>query len=236
MHIPSVLFKSIALFLSFAALALPVKADIVFNFVGNHALYGKATAELRLKDSYQFGKDITANDFISLTFKSKKHNFTIHPKEILTLYAALDANGKSTHQAGNYQFYVDAAKNKFFGVRNNGTWRVRSDDHDGTLGKWTLSKQGLKAVCLDHDNFHKAASRGDVEFINQCLKAGVDVNTQEGNGWTALHSAAFNGRINVIRGLLKQGADKKVKDNFGHTAKEAAVKNKQYDAAAVIDQ
>ncbi len=236
MHYSSRVFRISVILSFFLSLSLPLKADIIFDFAGNHAMYGKATAELRLKDSYQFGEDITANDLVSFKFKSKKHNFTIEPKETLTIYAALNATGKLTHTAGNYQFYLDAANNKFFGMRKDGTWRVRSDSYEGNLGHWTLRKQGFKQVCLDHDNFHKAASRGDIDYIKQCVEAGVDVNTREGNGWTALHSAAFNGRINTIRALKKLGIKKNKKDIFGHTAKDYAIKNKQYDAAAVIDQ
>ena len=230
--------RYIALLFSVMVILLPMpsaKADIIFDFYGNHALYGKAKAELRLKDSYKFGSQITANTLKKLTFTSSKHKFTIYPKEVLSIYAALGLNGKITNSAGNYQFYIDAKNNKFFGARKDGTWRARSDINEGNLGRWVLRTKGFKQVCLDHDNFHKAAARGELAYVNQCLKSGVAVNSKEGNGWTALHSAASKGQISVVRSLLKHGAKQTIKDKFGRTARDYAVRAKQYNTVAVLD-
>lgn len=216
-------------------LAVPASADIIFDFYGNHAIHGKAKAELHLKDSYKFSSEITAKNLKKLTFTSSAHKFTIYPKEILSIYAALNLNGKITNNAGNFQFYIDASSNKFFGTRKDGTWRSKSDKNDGNLGRWALRTKGFKRVCLSHDNFHKAAARGDRSYITQCLKSGVPVNTKEGNGWTALHSAVNKGQINTVRLLLKRGAKKTIKDKFGRTARDYAVRGKKYNMISVLD-
>ena len=218
-----------------SALAVSVNADIIFDFNGNHAIHGKAKAELRLTDNYKFGSEITAKNLKKLTFTSSAHKFTIYPKEILSIYAALNLNGEIANNAGNFQFYIDASSNKFFGTRKDGTWRSNSDKNDGNLGRWVLRTKGFKRVCLNHDNFHKAAARGDRSYIAQCLKSGVPVNTKEGNGWTALHSAVNNGQINTVRLLLKHGAKKTIKDKFGRTARDYAVRGKKYNMISVLD-
>lgn len=225
---------SVALLFS-SLLAVSASADIIFDFYGNHAIHGKAKAELYLKDDYQFGSEITAKNLSKLTFTSSAHKFTIYPKEILSIYAALHLNGKIANNAGNFQFYIDAKNNKFFGTRKDGTWRSKSDKNDGNLGQWILRSKGFKRICLNHDNFHKAAARGDRSYISQCLKSGVPVNTKEGNGWTALHSAVNKGQINTVRLLLKHGAKKTIKDKFGRTARDYAVRGKKYNMISVLD-
>lgn len=239
MHTSSQLYTlltkvSLALLL-FSASVSPLKADIVFNFVGNHAIHGKARAELRLKDNYRFGSEITARNLIKFRFTSSAYKFSIYPKEILSIYAGLKINGRLANSAGNYQFYINAKNNKYFAVRTNGTWRAKSDPNEGNLGRWRLRTKGFKRICLRHDRFHKAAGRGDLAYVNQCLRSGVSINTKEGNGWTALHSAASNGRIRVARALLRRGARKSIKDIFGRTARDYARRAKKYDMVSILD-
>jgi len=209
-------------------------ADIVFDFHGKHALHGDAKAVLHLKDSYLFGNDLSAKDLISLSFTSSAHTFTVLPEDILTLYAALNIDGTLADKAGNFQFYLDAKDHKFLGIRTDGTWRATDDMDEGVLGEWSVRLQGFDRVCLSHDNFYKAAARGDVPYVQTCLQAGVPPNTQEGNGWTTLHSAAKHGKVEIIRLLLKHGANANVKDAQGRTALDQAVLANQHDAVAVL--
>lgn len=210
------------------------QAEITYHFSGQHALYGKANAILKLKDNYQFGQEITPNNFISLSFNSAKYRFTILPQHILTLYAALNIDGTLANQAGNFQFYLDASQDRFLGTRLDGTWRASSDMNEGVLGKWQLSTQGLANTCRSTNNYHKAAARGDIAYVNMCLKAGVPVNLLEGNGWTALHSAARNGSVPVVRLLLQKGANKTIKDKTGRTAADQARLAKHYDVLQLL--
>lgn len=68
------------------------------------------------------------------------------------------------------------------------------------------------------DGLRLAASLGDVEGIETGLKAGLDINSRNKSGTTALMSAAEGQRAEVIRVLLSRGADPDAKDSDGHTA------------------
>ena len=238
----SALLKSYSFFLKaslltitlFSLISSPLYADIIFDFYGNHPVHGKVKAELHLKNNYQFGSDITAFSLIKLKFTSTADNFTIYPAETDSIYAALNIDGSLANSTGNFQFYLPTNTQEFFGTRTDGTWQANSDT-DGNLGKWRLRTKGFKNVCISNDNFYKAASKGDVAYVNQCLKSGISVHKKEGNGWTALHSAAFNGRINIARILLKHGAKKNIKDKSGQTARDYAVSKKLYNMVAILD-
>ena len=70
----------VALVLSAALFhASPARANIVFDFNGdcNFGCTGTATGVLTLADSYTFGADITAADFISLTYSSSDRDFEL---------------------------------------------------------------------------------------------------------------------------------------------------------------
>jgi ankyrin repeat protein len=54
-----------------------------------------------------------------------------------------------------------------------------------------------------------AAERGDAKAISTLLKQGVDVNSAQGDGMTALHWAAMNGDAQLATTLLKAGANPK---------------------------
>lgn len=90
--------------------------------------------------------------------------------------------------------------------------------------------------CLSGDAFHKAAARGDVNFVKACLQAGTPVNTQEGNGWTALHAAANKDQGQVMQILLRYDADPSVRDTSGRTALDHATSAKRTNAISVLKQ
>ena len=57
------------------------------------------------------------------------------------------------------------------------------------------------------DNLHDAARAGDVASNQRMLKAGANVNVEDGLGYTALYRAAFKGHVAAIEVLLKAGAN-----------------------------
>lgn len=59
--------------------------------------------------------------------------------------------------------------------------------------------------------FGKAAAAGDVEDVRALLNAGVDPNTADANGRTALMAAADIDDLRMMMLLLKAGADVNVK-------------------------
>lgn len=90
-----------------------------------------------------------------------------------------------------------------------------------------------KAKCVKGDKFHKAAAKGDTEFLQSCLAVGTPVDSTEGNGWTALHAAAFNGKGEAVKLLLKSGAVATQKNNNGKTPLDLA-NSKKHSAVAKI--
>lgn len=51
------------------------------------------------------------------------------------------------------------------------------------------------------------ASLGDVEQVEQGLQEGLDVNSADEEGYSALHAAAENDHIEVVKLLVSKGAD-----------------------------
>lgn len=68
----------------------------------------------------------------------------------------------------------------------------------------------------------KKTEADSIEAIKVCLDAGVDINTPDGRGQTALYGAALMGYDEVVKFLLSKGADPKIKDQRGFTALDAA--------------
>jgi ankyrin repeat protein len=61
-----------------------------------------------------------------------------------------------------------------------------------------------------------------IEAIKLCLDAGVDVNSVDSRGQTALHGAAFQGFDDVVQFLAGHGAKLDVKDKQGKTPLDSA--------------
>jgi len=55
------------------------------------------------------------------------------------------------------------------------------------------------------------------EKILELVKAGLNPNDQDKNGWTPLHFAAQENSISAVRALIKCGANAELKDVFGNT-------------------
>ncbi|XP_012523077.1 ankyrin repeat domain-containing protein 40 [Monomorium pharaonis] len=58
---------------------------------------------------------------------------------------------------------------------------------------------------------------GDRDGVEELLILGVDVNTRDVNGWTALHWACKKGYMDIAFLLLKYGADKNLRSEIGET-------------------
>ncbi|KAM7460862.1 hypothetical protein LguiA_028983 [Lonicera macranthoides] len=62
------------------------------------------------------------------------------------------------------------------------------------------------------------ACQGDVDGLNDLLNDGVDVNSIDLDGRTALHIAACEGRVEVVKLLLSHKANIDARDRWGSTA------------------
>ena len=61
------------------------------------------------------------------------------------------------------------------------------------------------------------ASRGDVKGVEDFLNEGIDVNSIDLDGRTALHIAACEGQIEVVKFLLSRRANIDARDRWGST-------------------
>jgi uncharacterized protein len=68
----------------------------------------------------------------------------------------------------------------------------------------------------------KKTDAQSIEAVQVCLEAGVDINTVDGRGQTALYGAALQGYDEVVKFLLAHGAKADIKDQRGFTALDAA--------------
>ena len=73
---------------------------------------------------------------------------------------------------------------------------------------------------------HLAAIRGEAEEIKQLVKAGLDVNSANENGETALMLSIRFGQLESTETLLDLGADVNVRDSRGNTALHYAAEAK----------
>lgn len=77
-------------------------------------------------------------------------------------------------------------------------------------------------------NFNKvfwdACANGEFAMAASQIKAGADVNYQNGDGRTALMRASKRDRKDVVQLLIDNGADVNLVDNKGKTALMAAAK------------
>ncbi|CAE6048100.1 unnamed protein product [Arabidopsis arenosa] len=62
------------------------------------------------------------------------------------------------------------------------------------------------------------ASKGDVRGIEELLDEGIDVNSIDLDGRTALHIAACEGHLGVVKALLSRRANIDARDRWGSTA------------------
>jgi ankyrin repeat protein len=69
---------------------------------------------------------------------------------------------------------------------------------------------------------HHAAVSGYKGVVETLLRHGVDIDSQDDDGWAALHYAANNGYAGVVRLLLLFGADGDARDNDGWTGLHCA--------------
>jgi ankyrin repeat protein len=69
----------------------------------------------------------------------------------------------------------------------------------------------------DELEFVSAAQRGNLNRIRQLLDQGINVNTVDKGGWTALCQAAYNGHKDILQLLLDRGAHTEKADPIGNT-------------------
>ncbi len=93
-----------------------------------------------------------------------------------------------------------------------------------------------EALCRDYP-LHRAARLGDINQLRILLDQSYDINTRDGNGYTALYSAAGAGQTETVKMLLQRGARTEIPDNFvGYTPLvQAAFSGHKETVKALID-
>jgi len=76
------------------------------------------------------------------------------------------------------------------------------------------------------------ASLGDIEQVEQALQEGLDVNSADEEGYSALHAAAENDHLEVVKLLVSKGAD--VDHRSTYTALELAEMAGNKDVVAYL--
>jgi len=71
--------------------------------------------------------------------------------------------------------------------------------------------------------FLAACSSGDTDEVKQHLKLGVNINTTNIDGLTALHQACIDANIEMVKFLVENNADINAQDNEGWTPLHASV-------------
>lgn len=81
-----------------------------------------------------------------------------------------------------------------------------------------------KPVDVDKANkkIMPAAARGDLETVNELISQGVNVNTTDVGGYTALTRASSKGHVDIVKALIKAGANVNHKPNNKIVAIQAA--------------
>ena len=70
---------------------------------------------------------------------------------------------------------------------------------------------------------HDAAKSGDTDILSREVDSGVDINTQDADGCTALYYACHQGQTQAVRLLVEKGAISSIQNNSGFHALEIAV-------------
>jgi ankyrin repeat protein/beta-lactamase regulating signal transducer with metallopeptidase domain len=93
-------------------------------------------------------------------------------------------------------------------------------DHDGATALWyakekghteiveLLQKHGAKEIApAPGALLCRAASQGDIEKVKSLIEKGINVNTKDKEGYTAIYDAAARGHKDVVEFLINKGAD-----------------------------
>ena len=79
------------------------------------------------------------------------------------------------------------------------------------------------------ESYHmlEAAAQGDLPRIAQLLESGVNVDTPDATGRTALHLGSAEGHLEIVQYLIKHGSAINAKDRGGRDAVQEAARNGQ---------
>ncbi|NMC39498.1 MAG: ankyrin repeat domain-containing protein [Bacteroidales bacterium] len=112
----------------------------------------------------------------------------------------------------------------------------------GCMGKKEGRKQpdpGLKEEAVKNENvsglsIHEAALNGQINVVIGILETGMDPDTADEDGRTALMYAAFNGHTETIKRLVEKGANVNLRDPNGRTPLMMAASGPYSEAVKIL--
>ncbi len=81
-----------------------------------------------------------------------------------------------------------------------------------------------------------AASEGDLKELQHLLARGVDVNSADYDGRTAIHLAASEGHAALVEVLIRKGANLNVRDRWGNTPLADARRGEHFEVIEVLER
>ncbi|GIN87159.1 hypothetical protein J6TS2_35450 [Heyndrickxia sporothermodurans] len=70
-----------------------------------------------------------------------------------------------------------------------------------------------KKVELMNQQFIQMAEKGDIEKVLELLEEGVDINSKDKLGRTAVMAATYNNQVKMVQSLIQAGADINIRDH-----------------------
>ncbi len=89
-------------------------------------------------------------------------------------------------------------------------------------------------VMWDGEGFLERAQQGDLAVLELFLKGGMDLETQDPSGTTALMYAALNGHGEVASLLIEEGAQVNAQDKLGRRALDYATVHPESGAFKIL--
>jgi len=74
-----------------------------------------------------------------------------------------------------------------------------------------------KPIKRKNDDIVEAAKKGNSGIVRKLIKEGVDVNTQDSNGMTALIYAISDSYLIIVKDLIEAGANVNLVNNYNNT-------------------
>ena len=101
--------------------------------------------------------------------------------------------------------------------------KISSNGDNGTIESYQTYRKPSKVRFPKSCVFLAACSSGDTDEVKQHLKMGVNINTTNIDGLTALHQACIDANIEMVKFLVENNADINAQDNEGWTPLHASV-------------
>ncbi|HEU5182713.1 MAG TPA: ankyrin repeat domain-containing protein [Candidatus Polarisedimenticolia bacterium] len=103
-------------------------------------------------------------------------------------------------------------------------------------GTWqNLSADRLASGPHAPEFLNYAAATGNLRLVDRFLRSGLDVNTRDAEGGTALYGAAVEGQVKIIELLIARGADVNLRNKWGHSPLYAARATKRDDVIRILE-